>query len=154
MKKDFLFSSMLTLMLIVALFFSACEKKEEEKPGGDAQPAKTETAPEDLESERILETVYVAQEKYFGEHNTYSQTFRNLKWGPAEKYDYALFLPEEAVQPETGGPFKLPGGLKAYVTQDAFTAVIAGNIDDDQTLDVWWINDSKDIRHVIDDSSF
>jgi len=152
MRKDYLFRGLLSLMLMLSLFFAACEKEDEKKPAG---PAKTKKAPaEDLASKRILESVYVAQEKYFGEHNTYSQTFRDLNWKPDSKYDYALFLPEEAVQPEQIGPFKLPGGLKAFVTEDAFTAVIAGNIDDDQTLDVWWINDSKDIRHVIDDSSF
>ncbi|MFO8057118.1 MAG: hypothetical protein R6V10_07490 [bacterium] len=115
---------------------------------------KEKTAQEQPESLQILEALHAAQSEYFAEHGTYSASFGDLGWKPEGDSVYALFLPEDSVQPEDSGSVQLPGGLKAFASETGFTAIAAGNIDDDPVLDVWWINDSKGVRHVVDDSSF
>ncbi len=151
-RKSIVAAGLVFTVLFSGVLFQACEKQQEQKP---TEPAKKDKAPaQALESVQLLESIYTAQSKYFKKHGSYSKTFRELGWEPEGKFDYALFLPEEAIQPEQVGPFKLPGGLKAMISDKGFTAIVAGNIDDDPTVDVWWINDAKGVRHVVDDSSF
>lgn len=134
--------------LVFCVIFTACES-DRQKPGDEEK-----TAQEQPESLQILEALHAAQAEYFEKHGTYSASFGNLDWKPEGGSVYAFFLPGDSVQPEDSGPVQLPGGLKAFVSERGFTAIAAGNIDDDPVLDVWWINDSKGVRHVVDDSSF
>ena len=104
------------------------------------------------EAKTNLAALFTAQVSYFGENNKYGTTFKDLGWEPEGKTKYALFLANDVLQPKVGGPYQLPAGITAEVTANGFTIVAVGNIDDDDTLDVWTINEKKELKNLTNDA--
>jgi hypothetical protein len=107
--------------------------------------------------------IFTAEAVYFGEKNRFAASFDVMNWRPEGSFGpdpapggrtrYAYFLPGQAIQPQIGGPFALPPDIKPEVSETGFTAVAVGNIDGDNTLDVWTINDSKILENVRNDAT-
>jgi len=109
-----------------------------------------------------LGAIYVAQLSYFSENNTYaggSDTFKLINWEPASQNRYAYYcqgamIPNKLPMrvdyvPKPDG--RWPVTAKPQSSQSGFTCMAVGNIDNDDTLDVWSINDSKILRNDLND---
>ena len=110
--------------------------------------------PKGGELERNLNAIYFSEQAYFAHSNTYGRTFTAIDWQPPlEKSNrYSYFLPGEMISNRSGAVIlELPAGIKPEVSRTGFTAVAAGNLDADDTLDVWTVNDKKVLKNVIDD---
>tara|TARA_B100000123_G_scaffold2466_1_gene1794 strand:- start:253 stop:606 length:354 start_codon:yes stop_codon:yes gene_type:complete len=82
------------------------------------------------EAKTNLSAIYTAQKIYFTLHQSYTKDINELDLSLAQ-------------------------GLYTYTIQDAststFKAQAEGNIDDDDALDIWTIDQDKDLLNTIDD---
>jgi hypothetical protein len=117
---------------------------------------------------RNLTSIATAEFAYFAERGEkhWGKTFEEIGWSPTGRTIYVYFLtPTEYIyngkspgKPgEHTGRWKTPEELGLVfpinfakyncpvpgVSAKGFTAVAIGNIDNDETLDVWWINNEK-----------
>jgi type II secretory pathway pseudopilin PulG len=100
-----------------------------------------------------LKALYVAQQSYFAEKNDFADDATDVGFAPAGKTRYTYFggpdLVIEADSPESKpveeadlpplASESLPG-VEGECPDCTFTAACAGNIDTDDTLDVWSIS--------------
>ena len=100
-----------------------------------------------------LNAIFISEISYYGEYSTYSGSFSQIGWWPssASEDPYAYFAPEENIQPAFGPTLALPSGLKPGKSSDGFTIYAVGNLDSDPDLDVWSVNDMKDVNHWAND---
>lgn len=97
-----------------------------------------------------LEGIYKAQTSWFGEHNTFSNSFNTIRWRPDGICQYTYYMGAEyfgkdlAANPDPG--IIVPGS-----SGNTFTAKAWGNIDNDPTIDVWHINELKNLANDVDD---
>ncbi len=105
-----------------------------------------------LEAKNNLMKIFEAQTEYYREYGHYGSAFKVIEWEPdgETRYSYYLF-PGESIQADKGGPYDLPSGFKAFVDNENFLAVAVGNIDSDETVDLWTIDQNRLLRNVIDD---
>ena len=104
------------------------------------------------EARTNLKGIYIAEMGYFGEYDTYTDDFAALGWKVADNVRYSYDL---------GG--EILGKLKAGKTQcekskgkaetRKFKAEACGNIDGDDTIDRWTINEKQKLKHETDDVS-
>jgi len=94
-----------------------------------------------------LEAIYKCEISYFGENNGFSSSFDTIRWYPEGTiYYYTFTMGTEyfglsvASNPE-------PAGLPYGASVTSFTASSWGNIDNDATIDVWYIDDRKDLAN-------
>ena len=105
-----------------------------------------------VEARTNLKTLYIAELGYFGEYDTYTDDFAALGWKVADSARYSYDLGGDIV-----------GKLKAGTTQCEeskgnaktlkFKAEACGNIDGDDTIDRWTINEKQKLKHETDDVS-
>ncbi|OGP58275.1 MAG: hypothetical protein A2V67_20570 [Deltaproteobacteria bacterium RBG_13_61_14] len=114
------------------------------------------------EAKTNLGAIYMAQLSYFSDHLTYaggSDTFKLINWEPAGQNRYAYYCQGAMIPNKNTRYLKeppLPGRNwpvdQVPATSDTgFTCMAVGNIDNDDTLDVWSINDSKILRNDLND---
>lgn len=103
------------------------------------------------EAKTNLASIHTAETAYFAENNTYTEDFGKIGFGvtgQTARYYYELGAAH------TGAAL---GGCGAYdqdaATPTGFTAAATGNIDGDNTCDVWTINDVKNLTNVTNDVS-
>lgn len=104
------------------------------------------------EAKMNLGGVYVAQIAYFAEWSTFaggSDAFNRLGWEPKSTITarYVYMMDNDMISPVKGGPASLPAPIAT--TKGGFTAMAAGNIDNDVFVDVWGINDRKIIKNKV-----
>ncbi len=99
-----------------------------------------------------LEAIFKCEISWFGENNTFSNSFNTIRWVPLGKLYYYTFW--------GGNPGEYQGlslatnpnpGVTPGAGQSSFTIYGWGNIDADPTVDVWYINDLKDMANTSDD---
>jgi hypothetical protein len=100
-----------------------------------------------------LEALYVAQSNYFASANTFTggmNPFQVLHWSPnPEAAYYAYFCGEDyipasyryAPNPKPDAKWTLP--IRAKTSRNTFTCLAVGDIDYDDILDIWSINNDK-----------
>ncbi len=108
-----------------------------------------------IEAKSNLGSIWTRQAAYHELHNRYCASFTELEWEP-DTFTisrYAFFIEGDSIQPETSGPFPRPDELTIKIESSAtgFTAVAVGNIDRDDTLDVWSMDDSRNLRNLVND---
>jgi hypothetical protein len=145
MKEGIMKIGKYAIAAIIVLGLCGCKAADREDP---AQPAKAS------EVESALAAALAAQADFFAKNNAYADTFAKLGWKPPEGHAYAYFLPGEVIQPAAGGPFQPIGGLAPSVATDGFVILAVGNLDKDPTLDIWQVDQTKEVRRVVDDSQF
>jgi len=97
-----------------------------------------------------LGAIFTAEIAHFGERNTYATTFDEIGWAPAGNNLYTYYLPDDVVPSASGQTYPLPSGVEP-VAGDSLRVVAVGNIDNDDTLDVWTINNMKQLINVVND---
>lgn len=103
------------------------------------------------EAKANMGAIFTCQVAYFGEYNQYGNTFKDIYWEPEGNTRYSYFLPGEVIQARLGGPYQLPEGIETLVGETTFQVIAVGNIDNDDDLDVWMINDEKWLQNLMMD---
>jgi len=103
------------------------------------------------EAKTNLSAIFTTQIAYYGEFETYASKFDDLQWEPYGTTRYAYFLPNQVIQPTQGTPISLPLDVEPYVDGESFMIIAVGNIDNDDDLDVWTMDDGKMLNNVFDD---
>jgi len=97
-----------------------------------------------------LEAVYKAETSYFAEKDRYSNSFVEIRWVPVgvAYYTYSVgieyFGKDNNVNPK-------PASATPAANDNSFTAYGWGNIDSDSTVDIWHIDQMKNMVHDVDD---
>jgi len=103
------------------------------------------------EAKSNLSAIFNMQMAFHGDKDTYAHTFNEMGWEPEGTHAYTYFLDKDEIQAKKGGPYQLPANVKAKVGKEEFLAVAVANIDRDDTLDVWAIDQSKVLQNLVDD---
>lgn len=112
------------------------------------------------EAKQNLGAIFTCQVAYFGEYDTYAggpEAFKLVNWAPEGKNHYSYYLGEENIASRKGYPVTLeldnnwPLTMRPEVSDTGFTAIAIGNVDSDDCPDVWLINDTKVLDHIIND---
>lgn len=103
------------------------------------------------EAQTNLDLIFRGEVSYHGENNTYGHTFDDIAFYPSGDRRYAYFLEGQTIQPNLTLPYQLPADLNLSVTLSGFNAVAVGNIDCDDTLDVWQIDQDRTLVNLVDD---
>jgi type IV pilus assembly protein PilA len=100
-----------------------------------------------------LEAIYKCEISYFGEYNTFSNSFTEIRWRPEGTIYYYTFSvgTQHYGKDNTANP--MPVGASPGATQATFSAFAWGNIDNDGTVDLWHIDDGKQMLNDKDDIS-
>ena len=112
----------------------------------------------DYEARRNLLSLYEAQRFYFQKNHTYAGgpvAFHLLHWEPSHQHNYIFYCDSDVIYdtlpfgiPRLPMPDKnWPVDLKPTSSQTGFTCMAVGNIDLDEAVDVWSINDAKILRN-------
>jgi prepilin-type N-terminal cleavage/methylation domain-containing protein len=97
-----------------------------------------------------LEGIYKAEISYFGEKNTFSNSFVEIRWIPVgvAHYTYSVgteyFGKDNTINPK-------PASVTPVANDNSFSAYGWGNIDSDATMDIWHIDDQRNLVNDVDD---
>jgi type IV pilus assembly protein PilA len=98
--------------------------------------------------------IFVCQESYFSEYNTYGggdDAFVLIQFIPISgKNRYTYLLDTDEL---TGSIPVNPKPTPPPVTKLGFTAIAVANIDNDPFIDFWMVNDKRDILNNVVDAS-
>jgi hypothetical protein len=118
------------------------------------------------EAKLNLGAIYSTQTAYFGEHNTYagragtngSGAFADIKWMPPEDTNYAYYIGDDCLNPtklkvesDCKPGANWPYSFRSQSSAHGFTALAIGNLDFDPCMDIWSVNDAKELRQLADD---
>ena len=106
------------------------------------------------EAKTNLGAIFTTQVSYFGEQNTYGNTFLLINWQPEGMNMYSYWLASDSIINKKGdlancqaaNPVTAPG-----VSATAFTATAEGNVDNDTACDDWSIDDAKQLKVDVND---
>jgi type IV pilus assembly protein PilA len=106
------------------------------------------------EAKMNLGAIYTQQIAYYGEYTTYAggaDAIVNIGWDPMknQKMYYSYMIDNSILWGDfLKGSASVPAGVPVPSTDAAFTAIAFGNIDRDAFLDVWIMNDRKQLKNV------
>jgi len=95
-----------------------------------------------------LSAIYKCQISHFGENNAFSSSFNTIRWRPEGKIYYYTFTMGTEYYGLSIAVNPIPGGFTFGASTNSFTVLSWGNIDTDPMIDVWTINDRKDMVNV------
>jgi len=109
-----------------------------------------------------LSGIYVAEFAYFAEFGLYSGDYNYLGWSPQTMNLYVYEIgPDVICYPKTHSsrcweevvPFddEPKNNAPPLVTNDSFTVIGYANVDSDEAVDTWQINDRKDLVNTYND---
>lgn len=114
------------------------------------------------EAKANLAGIYTAEIGYFTEYGSFTDDFSVLGWQPQTVILYYYDLGGSLVCKPGAGERCWAGGKPATyapqnnappgVTRTSFTAVAFSNLDSDNFIDTWQINDKKILQNTQDDS--
>ncbi|MGA7104903.1 MAG: prepilin-type N-terminal cleavage/methylation domain-containing protein [Candidatus Deferrimicrobiaceae bacterium] len=96
------------------------------------------------EAKTNLEAIYKAEISWFGEYDYFSNSFNEIRWRPEGSVYYYTF----SLGTELYGLGNAPPGGMAFspgASAQSFSACAWGSIDQDPTVDIWYINDRKNL---------
>lgn len=111
------------------------------------------------EAKANLKKVFALQEDYKKSHGRYAQTFKDLGFTPVGERRYTYILGDDVLRADIPGAysFKGPADLSAIISRAApdpatgFLCIAVANLDADTTLDLWTIDEQRQIRNVVND---
>jgi len=114
------------------------------------------------EARTNLGAIYAAQQAYHAQYGTYASgesTFESLDWKPLGQNRYAYYCDQGVISSklhtdwkplsEEDWPFTIP----PQSSPAGFVCFAAANLDTDSYLDIWMINEQKQLEQVQDDWS-
>ncbi len=99
------------------------------------------------EAKYNLEAIYKCEASWFGENDSYSNSFGTIRWRP----DGTIYFYTFSVGTELYGlGLAAPAGLTVTpgATNMDFTACAWGNIDSDDIIDVWYVQKDRNLDIV------
>jgi prepilin-type N-terminal cleavage/methylation domain-containing protein len=96
------------------------------------------------EAKTNLEAIHKAQIAWFAEYDFYSNSFSQIRWRPeGTVYYYTFSVGTELL----GKGEAIPGGIPVTpaATTTSFSACAWGSIDSDPTVDLWYINEQREL---------
>jgi len=126
------------------VIFAACEKEAENYERGTMKAKQVEV-------KINLEALATAEAGYRAIANRYG-TFSEIGFSVSgEDQRYSYFLGQDVLKGGRG-PDKLPDTVEpALITQNTFAAYAIANLDDDPNLDVWRVDQTRQVVHLRDD---
>ena len=97
-----------------------------------------------------LEAIYRAEISYFAEKDLYSSSFVDIRWVPVGVANYTYSVGTEYFGKDNNVNPK-PASATPAANDNSFTAYGWGNIDRDSTVDIWHIDQLKNMVHDVDD---
>jgi len=127
------------------LIFAACEKELENYERGTIKAKQ-------VEAQINLQALAISEAGFRAVANRYGATFGEIGFNvTGEDQRYSYFLGQDVLKGGRG-PDKLPDTLDlALVTENSFVAYAIANLDDDPTLDIWRVDQSRQAVHIKDD---
>lgn len=121
------------------------------------------------EAQQGLRTIALMQRNYFAQSKRYCPSFVTCGLSPPPESRYLYFLtPAEVAGGEDVGDHAWGSDMASRVVaataalkrakvvprsaRDGFLAVAVGNLDGDDTLDIWTIDANDNLQHVVDDA--
>lgn len=104
-----------------------------------------------------LSNIFTCQVAYHGQSGEYASTFEQLDWGPEGQILYAYYCGKGIIKNNKGEPMDFdpeknwPFKVAPITSKTAFTCMAIGNMDRDDTIDVWTIDDHKHLRNIVND---
>jgi hypothetical protein len=98
-----------------------------------------------------LEAIYKAEISWFAENRSFDNDFKKIGWQPVGTiycYTFSLGAGTEGI-PITRNP--APSVVVPFAGDNAFVAYGWGNIDSDPCIDVWSIDEQKNLSPDVDD---
>ncbi|OGQ30731.1 MAG: hypothetical protein A3I75_04000 [Deltaproteobacteria bacterium RIFCSPLOWO2_02_FULL_50_16] len=89
------------------------------------------------------------QKNYFESQGRYAADFKELNWHLPFDGVYNYYLNDNSIFAD----MKVSLSINAVEDRPIFYAVAAGNRDDDETLDMWLIDNSGRLVHLMDDQT-
>lgn len=133
------------IALIILAFGLACEQQEKTYTTGKQKAQSTEP-------KLNLPTIAGMQIGFKAENSRYAKTFAELQYsmiGNGSVYSY--FLGDDVIK-GAYGPDALPDDIEAVEpTAEEFVVYAVANLDSDEDLDVWMIDQNRSIQHVQSD---
>ncbi|HSB73845.1 MAG TPA: prepilin-type N-terminal cleavage/methylation domain-containing protein [Candidatus Methylomirabilis sp.] len=98
-----------------------------------------------------LEAIHKAELTWYGEAKGFDNSFTSIGWRPAGTVKYFTFSLGNGTEgvPASGNP--MPSVAVPFANDNAFAAYGWGNIDTDMTIDVWHIDERKNLDNDTDD---
>ena len=79
-------------------------------------------------------------------------TFAEIGFAPEPRRRYAYFFKNDALQPDIGGPYSVTAAIRSELPKDTLAIALA-SLDSDPTLDVWTVDSTGQVEHIVDDAS-
>ena len=105
------------------------------------------------EAKQNLGSIFTCEVAYFGEENTYGNTFNLISWAPEGETMYNYYLSADTIARLKGSTGDCSAAQDLGTSATAFTSCATGNIDSDEDprCDIWTINDSKQLENPMND---
>lgn len=140
MKKFFAVIVSFTLMS----FGLACEQPQQAYKDGTMK-AKW------IEVQTSLPFIATSQVAYKAMSNRYAKTFDEMGFAMTEHQRYTYFMGKD-VRKGFAGPAKLPAGLNPKEPDaETFLVYAVANLDGDPDLDIWKIDQDRNLKHIRND---
>lgn len=109
------------------------------------------------EAKRNLGAIFTSQVAYFREFNEYGSTFQQINWAPGGQNMYAYYCGKSIIKNNKGQPIDFepkrnwPFKVVPATSETAFTCMAIANMDSDYILDVWTIDNTKQLKNIVND---
>ncbi|OGQ89746.1 MAG: hypothetical protein A2289_10540 [Deltaproteobacteria bacterium RIFOXYA12_FULL_58_15] len=104
------------------------------------------------EAKMNLKAIFVGAKSSFAENGKMGTTFEAIGFKP-DGTRYTYYFGDDSIEPEQALAEPLPDEVETFVEPDSgkFRAVAIGNVDSDDTLDVWIIDDENHLENISND---
>lgn len=112
------------------------------------------------EAKTNLSAIFTATVAYFGENEMVSTKFKDIGFEPWGETKYSLYLSCEDVIPSDATGYKeCPEVVKKFFSERCedvkdmchFRAAAVGNLDKDETLDIWVMDHQHNLKNLVND---
>jgi prepilin-type N-terminal cleavage/methylation domain-containing protein len=98
-----------------------------------------------------LEAIYKCQISWFGEYDVFDNNFATIRWKPVGTIYFYTFSAGGGTEGLSLATNPMPAAATPFANDNSFAAYGWGNIDNDNTIDVWHIDDQKLLANDVDD---
>jgi type IV pilus assembly protein PilA len=101
------------------------------------------------EAKFALKAIYTSEKSVMAEGGSFVPLSK-LGWQPDGPTRYTIVLGDEAIEATMGEQLRVD--VESYVRADGFKALAIANLDQDDTLDVWSIDQNNELVNLSDDT--